>query len=105
MRTQLQRSSVMTTSALAKRLNRVESRGLVLRQPNAPDGHVNDVGLTDAGIHLIEKSLPDHLRNGRQLLVRLSICQRKALAVLLTQLFDWMGMVAPTSKDQLTCRS
>jgi DNA-binding MarR family transcriptional regulator len=88
--TQLQRSSMVTSSAIAQRLNRLESRGLVIREPNAEDGRVIDVGLTDEGFQLIEESLPDHLRNERQLLARLSISQRKELASLLSQLFNSM---------------
>jgi DNA-binding MarR family transcriptional regulator len=81
---------MVTSSAIAQRLNRLESRGLVIREPNAEDGRVIDVGLTDEGFQLIEESLPDHLRNERQLLARLSISQRKELASLLSQLFDSM---------------
>jgi DNA-binding MarR family transcriptional regulator len=88
--TQLRRSSMVTSSAIAQRLNRLESRGLVIREPNAEDGRVIDVGLTGEGLQLIEDSLPDHLRNECQLLARLSIGQRKELASLLSQLFDSM---------------
>jgi len=88
--TQLQRSSMVTSSAIAQRLNRLESRGLVIREPNAEDGRVIDVGLTDEGLQLIEEALPDHLENERQLLARLTTSQRKQLASLLSQLFDSM---------------
>jgi len=74
--TQLQQSSMVTSSAIAQRLNRLEARGLI------------DVGLTDEGLRLIEDALPDHLMNERQLLSKLSISKRKQLASLLSELFD-----------------
>ena len=86
--TQLQQSSMVTSSAIAQRLNRLEARGLIRREPSTLDGRVIDVGLTDEGLRLIEDALPDHLMNERQLLSKLSISKRKQLASLLSELFD-----------------
>jgi DNA-binding MarR family transcriptional regulator len=88
--TQLQRSSMVTSSAIAQRLNRLELRGLVIREPNTLDGRVIDVALTDDGLQLIDKSLPDHVENEHRLLNRLTTLQRKQLASLLGQLFESM---------------
>src|SRR5689334_3890142 len=46
---ELQRSAMVTTSAIAQRLNKLEERGLVSRTPNAADGRVIDVTPTPAG--------------------------------------------------------
>jgi DNA-binding MarR family transcriptional regulator len=89
---QLQRSSMVTSSAVAQRLNRLEERGLIVRDANADDGRVVDVGLTDEGFRVIEEAVPDHFDNERQLLAGLTISQRKELALLLGQLFESMSV-------------
>jgi DNA-binding MarR family transcriptional regulator len=80
---QLQRSSMITSSAVAQRLNRLEARGLVVRSQNAADARATDVTLTDAGHTLISAALPDHVANEHRLLGGLSGEQRSTLAGLL----------------------
>ncbi len=86
--TELQRSSMVTSSAIAQRLNRLEARGLVARRPSERDGRATDVVLTPQGLRLIDKALPDHVANEHRLLAGLTAGERRQLAALLARLFD-----------------
>lgn len=77
---------MVTTSAIAQRLNKLETRRLVSRTPNAEDGRVIDVTLTAAGFDLVERALPDHVANEHRMLAGLSERQRAQLATLLQAL-------------------
>src|SRR6476661_7533940 len=83
---QLQRSAMITSSAVAQRLNRLEGRGLVARSQNADDARATDVTLTADGRALINAALPDHVANEHRLLQTLSPRQRTDLAELLAAL-------------------
>ena len=83
---QLQRSAMITSSAVAQRLNRLESRGLVARSQNADDARATDVTLTDQGHTVITAALPDHVANEHRLLQALTPQQRGDLADLLSVL-------------------
>lgn len=83
---QLQRSSMITSSAVAQRLNRLAARGLVTRSPNAADARATDVTLTADGHALISAAVPDHVANEHRLLGGLSEQQRSELADLLRAL-------------------
>ena len=86
--TELQRSAMVTSSAIAQRLNRLETRGFIVRKSSDADGRVTDVVLTPQGLRLIEKALPAHVMNEHRLLAGLSDDQKNQLASLLVQLFD-----------------
>lgn len=79
----LHESAMVTSSAVAQRLNKLEARGLVTRSPNGEDGRVIDVALTEAGKLLVEAALPDHLATEHKLLARLDSAQREQLIGLL----------------------
>jgi DNA-binding MarR family transcriptional regulator len=83
---QLQRSAMITSSAVAQRLNRLEGRGLVARSQNTDDARATHVTLTDQGRALISAALPDHVANEHRLLQGLSPRQREDLAELLAAL-------------------
>ncbi len=83
---QLQRSAMITSSAVAQRLNRLEGRGLVARSQNTDDARATHVTLTDQGRALISAALPDHVANEQGLLRGLSPRQREDLAELLAAL-------------------
>ena len=87
---QLQRSAMITSSAVAQRLNRLEGRGLVTRSQNADDARATDVTLTDRGNALISAALPDHVANEHRLLQALSPQQRDNLVELLGALTSAM---------------
>jgi len=79
-------SSMITSSAVAQRLNRLEGAGLITRQPSSDDGRGKLVQLTDAGHALLNRVLPDHLATEERILSPLSAAERKKLAELLTLL-------------------
>ena len=80
---ELAREAMISTSAVAQRLNRLESRGLVAREANPNDGRGTLVVLTDTGKVMIEKALPDHLETERAILSTLSRAEQSTLAILL----------------------
>ncbi len=86
--TEIQRSAMVTSSAIAQRLNRLEQTGLVVRSPNGADGRVTDVTLTAEGLALIERALPEHVATEHHLLRSLTSEQRQQLSVLLQELSD-----------------
>jgi DNA-binding MarR family transcriptional regulator len=83
---QLQRTAMITSSAVAQRLNRLEGRGLVERTPNESDARATDVTLTPSGYAAISATLPDHVANEHRLLGGLTAAQSAQLAELLREL-------------------
>jgi DNA-binding MarR family transcriptional regulator len=82
----LAREAMISTSAVAQRLNKLENRGLVTRQANPNDGRGTLVALTDAGRDLIETALPDHIETERAITATLSLEEQAVLADLLQRL-------------------
>jgi len=52
---------MVTSAAIAQRLNRLEERQLVTRTRDAKDARGKQVTLTQAGLDLINRALPDHV--------------------------------------------
>jgi DNA-binding MarR family transcriptional regulator len=82
----LARDAMVTSSAVAQRLNKLEGRGLIAREANPDDGRGTLVALTDAGKALIEQVLPDHIETEREITDVLSVDEQHALAGLLQRL-------------------
>ncbi|TFD59780.1 MarR family transcriptional regulator [Cryobacterium suzukii] len=82
----LAHEAMISTSAVAQRLNKLESRGFVVRRANPDDGRGTLVALTDAGKDLIETALPDHLETERAISAALSSEEQAVLAELLQRL-------------------
>lgn len=87
----LARDSMVTTSAVAQRLNKLETRGLVSRESNPADGRGTVVALTTVGRQLIEAALPDHLATERAITAALSDAEQAQIAALLQRLADAAG--------------
>lgn len=85
---ELAADSMITTSAVAQRLNRLESLGFVTREPNPDDGRGKLVQLTTAGRALLDRVLPEHLATEESLLAPLSADERATLAGLLARLCE-----------------
>jgi DNA-binding MarR family transcriptional regulator len=83
---ELAQESMITTSAVAQRLNRLEGLGLVTRLPRPEDGRGKLVELTPAGRELVDRVLPDHLATEEALLAPLDARERRTLAELLARL-------------------
>lgn len=88
---ELMRAAMVTSGAITQRLDRLESRGLVIRTPSASDGRVVHVALTDDGRTLIDRALPDHVETENQLLAALTPAERDALADGLRHLLESLG--------------
>ncbi len=82
----LARDAMISSSAVAQRLNKLESHGLVSRGANPDDGRGTLVSLTPAGRKLIEATLPDHLRTEHAITGALSKAEQKQLATLLERI-------------------
>lgn len=82
----LSASSMVTSAAIAQRLNRLEMQGYVRRSPSSTDRRGKLVSLTDAGRAAVDAALPDHVATERRLLSVLSETERTALAALLAKL-------------------
>lgn len=76
-------SSMVSTAAVAQRLNRLVAAGLVTRAPDPNDGRGTVVTLTSAGKQLANRALPSHLQAEERLLASLSATDRADLAALL----------------------
>ncbi|RSN05596.1 MarR family transcriptional regulator [Nonomuraea sp. WAC 01424] len=87
----LMRASMVTSGAVTQRLDRLESRGLVRRTPSDSDGRAVHVTLTDEGLALIGRVLPDHLATEQRLLSALSGQRREKLAATLRELLESLG--------------
>lgn len=82
----LRESSMVTSSAIAQRLNKLEADGLIERTANHSDGRGKQVHLTDKGRQVIDDLLPGHVAAEREFLETLTSNQQGILAALLASL-------------------
>ncbi|MFI5527505.1 MarR family winged helix-turn-helix transcriptional regulator [Kitasatospora sp. NPDC051853] len=85
---ELMRSMMVTSGAVTQRLDRLQERGLIRRTPSSTDGRVVLVALTEAGLALVDETLPDHLATEQRLLAPLPAADREQLAALLRTLLE-----------------
>jgi len=89
--TELSKAMMVTSGGMTKRLNALEGRGLIRREPDPNDGRSRAVSLTREGKRLVESTLPKHVANERRLLSELSTKERAELAGLLETLAVSLG--------------
>lgn len=77
---------MITSSAVAQRLNRLEERGLIRRAKSSVDGRGTEVTLTGKGKEIVDATLPTHLATEEDLLAGLSGAELHTLATLLKKL-------------------
>ena len=87
---QLAASTMVTSGAVSKRLDRLEAAGLVSRERSATDGRGRVVRLTSAGRELIDEAFTAHIANEHRLLEGLSAQDRARLEQLLVR---WTALV------------
>jgi DNA-binding MarR family transcriptional regulator len=86
----LARHTMVTTGAMTKRIDRLETAGLVVRGPSDADGRGRVVRLTRAGMELIDEAFTAHIRNEARLVAALSPDDRAGLERLLT---TWLAAI------------
>lgn len=80
---ELIRQTLSTSGTMTNRVNRLQSRGLVVRQPNTDDRRGVLVRLTDAGRERVQDALADLLAYERRVLAAIEPTEREQLAGLL----------------------
>jgi DNA-binding MarR family transcriptional regulator len=88
---ELQSAAMVSSAAVAQRLNRLEERGWVRRSTNADDARVTDVVLTEAGFAAVERAMPDHVAAEADMLSSLTLAEREELARLLALVLEDVG--------------
>ena len=84
--TALSRSMMVSSGGTTKRLDRLEARGLIRRDPDPDDRRGTLVTLTDAGLESIDTVVSEHVRNEARLLAALAPNERDTLEQLLRHL-------------------
>jgi DNA-binding MarR family transcriptional regulator len=80
---QLGASTMVTSSAVTKRIDRLERAGLVTRTVSQEDARSRRIRLTEAGLELIERLMEVHVANEQRLVSGLSERDRSQLAAIL----------------------
>lgn len=76
-------STMLTSGAVSKRLDRLEGLGLVDRRPDPDDARARRVRLTAEGLRAADDLVAAHLANEHRLVAGLSPAERDTLAALL----------------------
>lgn len=82
----LSQAVMLTSSGTTKRLDRLESAGLIARRPDPQDRRGLLVELTPAGQRLVDRAVTDHVANEYRLLQALTPAERNQLAGLLRKM-------------------
>ena len=82
----LSASTMVTSGAVTKRVDRLERSGLVTRRVSEVDARARLIRLTPKGRRLVDEAVVDHVANEERLLSGLSAAERDSLAALLRKL-------------------
>jgi DNA-binding MarR family transcriptional regulator len=77
---------MVTSGGMTKLLDRLETRGLLQREPDPRDRRGKLIALTDDGRALVDEVVAAHVANEQRLLADLSRGERERLASLLRSL-------------------
>jgi DNA-binding MarR family transcriptional regulator len=80
---ELGETTMVTSSAVTKRIDRLERAGLVTRSVSEADGRSRRIRLTDRGFELVEGLIAEHVANEQRLVATFSPAEREQLAGLL----------------------
>lgn len=86
--TELARSTMVTTGAITKRIDRCVNKGLVRRSESPDDGRGRLVSLTAEGKRVIDDAFTEHIANEHRLVADLPASDRRKLAEILVR---WNG--------------
>jgi DNA-binding MarR family transcriptional regulator len=84
--TRLMRATLLSSSGMTKRLDRIEAAGLIERRPDPHDRRGTLVCLTRRGRNVIDRAVETHVGNERRLLAALTAAERRTLDRLLKNL-------------------
>jgi DNA-binding MarR family transcriptional regulator len=84
--TRLAASLLISTGAMTNRLDRLESRGLVRREPDPGDRRALQVALTSEGRALVDEVVGGHVENELQMLSGLGKREREELTRIMRKL-------------------
>lgn len=82
---------MLSSGAMTNRLDKLEARGLIYREPSPEDRRSMLVALTKAGLALINDTMTAHVANEQRLLHSLDHSQQQELANLLRTLLLAIG--------------
>ena len=88
--TELYRSMMLSSAGMTNRIDRLEERGLVAREPDPNDRRGVRIRLTAEGMKLVEVALEAHVEGEERLLAALTGDERRQLAELLARLMSSM---------------
>ena len=89
---ELAASTMVTTGAMTKRVDRLEAAGWVTRRTSEHDARGRVVALTPAGQALIDRAFGEHIANEHRLLETISDDERRQLRTVLTR---WLAVYEP----------
>jgi DNA-binding MarR family transcriptional regulator len=95
--TQLMFATLLSSSGMTKRLDRMESAGLIERRPDPHDRRGTLIRLTRRGRTVIDKAVKTHVRNEERLLDALTAAERRTLDGLLKNLLIQLERAQRTS--------
>ena len=84
--TELSRSTMVTTGGMTKRLDRLETAGLISREADPTDRRGKLIALTAEGRSLVDSAVKAHLENEERILATVPAADREELAGLLRPL-------------------
>jgi DNA-binding MarR family transcriptional regulator len=95
--TQLRRATLLSSSGMTKRIDRMEAAELIERRPDPHDRRGTLVRLTRRGKRVIDKAVETHVGNEERLLGALTTAERRTLDSLLKHLLIQLERAEPTS--------
>lgn len=84
--TELSRATMLTSGAMTNRLDRLEARGLVRREPDPDDRRGIRVALTNEGRELADRGVAARFADAADVAAKLSAAERRKLESLLHKL-------------------
>jgi DNA-binding MarR family transcriptional regulator len=85
-------ATMVTSSAVTKRIDRLERSGLVTRSVSEADGRSRRIRLTDRGFEVVDGLVAQHIANEHRLVAGLSEEERTQLAGLLRRWGQQLGV-------------
>jgi DNA-binding MarR family transcriptional regulator len=95
--TQLTRATLLSSSGMTKRLDRMEAAGVIQRRPDPHDRRGTIVRLTRRGKSAIDRAVERHVEDEERLLGALTPAERRTLNGLLKDLLIQLERAAGTS--------